>query len=298
MYKQTNTRILVSDFDYEQPETLDEAYSLLSEHGKEAQLIAGGTDVLVQMKIEKISPSVLVSLARIEELKGISGSKDLNIGATTTIKELSRNEVVGQSFEALKEGCNSFSTVPVMTMGTVGGNLCNASPAADTVPSLISFGAQVKLLSSSGERIIDLEEFLVGPGQSALVEGEVLHSVLLPAPAANTGSAFIKVARVVADISQVSVAVKIVRDGDKVADCRIALGSVGPTTVRALAAEQFLIGKKLDSATLQEAVRIVEGEITPITDVRTTEEYRRQVAGGITAEALNKSWERAQGGAI
>jgi CO/xanthine dehydrogenase FAD-binding subunit len=185
-----------------------------------------------------------------------------------------------------------------MTMGTVGGNICNASPAADTVPSLIAFGAQVKLVSSSGERVIDLEDFLVGPGQSALAEGEVLHSVLLPAVADQTGSAFIKVGRVVADISQVSVAVKIVRDGDKVADCRIALGSVGPTTVRARGAEQHLIGKTLDLATLEEAVRILEKEIKPITDVRTTEDYRRQVAGGITAEALKKSWERTQGGAI
>ncbi len=298
MYKQTNTRILVSEFDYEQPDSLKNVYSLLAEHGNEAKLIAGGTDVLVQMKIERLSPSVLVSLAGISELKGITGSKELTIGATTTIKQLARNEVVGSNFEALKEACKAFSTVSVMTMGTVGGNVCNASPAADTVPSLIAFGAQVKLVSSSGERVIDLENFLVGPGKSALAEGEVLHSVLLPTVADQTGSAFIKVGRVVADISQVSVAVKIVRDGDKISDCRIALGSVGPTTVRALAAEQHLIGKKLDSATIEEAARIVEEEIKPITDVRTTEDYRRQVAGGNTAEALKKSWERAMGGAI
>ncbi len=297
MYKQTNTRILVPEFAYERPETLDAVFSLLLEHGNEASLIAGGTDVLVQMKIEKIAPSVLVSLAGISELKGISGEKDLVVGAMTTIKELSRNQIVGSSFEALREACNAFSTVPVMAMGTVGGNLCNASPAADTAPALIAFSAQVKLVSTDGERVIDLQDFLVGPGQTALAVGEVLHSVLLSAPVAQTGSAFVKVGRVVADISQVSVAAKIVRDGDKVADCRIVLGSVGPTTMRAFTAEEYLIGKKFDSVVLEEAARLVKEEVRPITDVRTTEGYRRQVAGGITIEALNKSWERTQGGA-
>jgi carbon-monoxide dehydrogenase medium subunit len=241
---------------------------------------------------------VLVSLADVSELEGINGSDDLDVGANTTILDLSRNEIVGCRFEALKEACNAFSTVPVMAMGTVGGNLCNASPAGDSAPALIAFGAQVKLVSSRGERVLDLEAFQVGPGKTALEEGEIMHSVKLPATASNTGSAFIKVSRVVADISQVSIAVKIVRDGDKVADCRIALGSVAPTTLRARAAEERLIGKKLDLATLEEVARTVADEVRPITDVRATKEYRRTVSGVIAADALKIAWERAGGGAI
>ncbi len=299
MYKQTNTRILVPEFDYEQPASLEAVYSLLEKYGQEARLIAGGTDLLVQMKMEQLSPSVVVSLAGIAELEGVSSKNDgLEIGATTTVMDLSRSEGVSGSYEGLKEACNAFSTVPVMVMGTVGGNICNASPASDLSPALIAFDAKVKLVSAKGERVVDLEAFQTGPGKTALEKGEVVHSVQVPAVEASTGSAFIKVSRVVADISQVSVAVKITHDGENVTDCRIALGAVGPTIVRAKTAEQALIGKKLDAAMLEKVAEAVKGDISPITDVRTTKEYRSQVAGGIAVEALKTAWERARGGAI
>lgn len=298
MYNQTNTRILVPEFDFEQPVTLDAVFSLLEKHGKDARLIAGGTDLLVQMKIEKIAPSVLISLAAIEELGRIDDSNGLVVGANTSIRDLSRNEAVRGRYEALQEACNAFSTVPVMTMGTLGGNICNASPAGDSMPALIAFGAQVKLVSNRGERVLDLEAFITGPGKTVLKNGELLHSVQLPASVPHTGSAFAKVSRVVADISQVSVAIKIVRDGDKVADCRIVLGSVAPTALRARAAERRLIGKKLDLPAIEDAACIVEDEVRPISDVRATKEYRRKISGVITADALKTAWVRAGGGAI
>lgn len=298
MFNATNTRILTQEFDYERPTSLEEVFAHLKQHGSEAGLIAGGTDILVQMKLERKTPSVLVSLAKVPELEGISAGDGLTIGANTSIRTLANDEVANADYRALTEACHAFSTVPIMIMGTLGGNLCNASPASDSAPALIAFEASVNLASDEGERNLPLEEFFTGPGKTVLREGEILKSVQIPATAENTGSAFLKVARVVADISQVCTAVKLVRDGDRITDCRIALGSVAPTTMRAKQAEEMLANQTPTAELLDKVAEMVSEEVTPITDPRATKEYRKHISGVIVRDALKTAWQRAGGGSI
>ena len=297
MYTATNTHIVVSEFDYERPQTLPDAFALLAKHGNQSRLIAGGTDLLVQMKMERLSPRCVISLAGVSELDGIASGDGLTIGATTSIRAISTFEPVRQRYAALFEACQAFSTVPIMIMGTIGGNLCNASPAADTAPALLAFDAHVNLISSNTSRVLPLQEFFTGSGSTALRQGEILHSVRLAQPAKATGSAFVKESRVVADIAQACVAVKLVRDGEQIAECRIALGSVAPVPLRVPRAEESLCGATLDREAVEAAARIVEEDINPITDVRATETYRRRVSRVIVRDALETAWQRAgQGG--
>ncbi len=295
MYSATNTRIIVPEFDYHRPETLTEVFSLLAKHEDQARIMAGGTDLIVKMKMGRVNSERLISLAGVSELNGISSGSELTIGSMTCIQAVSRSAPVQNNYPALFEACEAFSTVPIMIMGTIGGNLCNASPAADTVPALLAFDASVDLVNASGCRTIPLHEFFTGPGQTALKKNELLQLVRLPEPTVGTGSAFIKVSRVVADISQVCAAVMLVRAGEQVTNCRIALGAVAPTPVRIHRAEESLIGRNGDSSAFDNAARIVAEEIKPITDVRASEDYRRQVAVVIVRDALVAAWQRAEG---
>lgn len=297
MFINTNTRLVSPEFDYLQPKTLAEAFSMLDEHGTSAKLLAGGTDLLVQMKMERQQPSHVISLSRVKELDGIKSGNGLTIGAMTSIRSVSRSEPVKADYAALQEACNAYSTVSVMLMGTLGGNICNASPAADTAPALMVFDASAVLKSAKGARKVLLREFFTGPGKTVMQPGEILTAIELPKPVRGTGSAFMKISRVVADISQVCVAVVLVRDGDKITDCRIALGSVGPTPVRMKHAVSALIGQRGTAEAFAAAADIVSKDITPITDVRATEKYRRHVARIIVRDALQKAWLRAAEGA-
>lgn len=296
----TNTHIIVQEFEYLEPTSVSEAIALLEMHGDNARIMAGGTDLLVQMKMERRNPAFVISLAKIPNLGGITTVAGLHIGATATIRSVYKSPVVQEKYTALAEACNWFSTVQIMYMGTVGGNICNASPAADTAPPLICFEAQVTLASQSGERTLSLEDFFLGPGKTLLRANELLTMIHLPALQDHTGSAFLKVSRVVADISKTCVAVKIVRDpnGDLVRDCRIALGSVAPVPFRARAAEAALIGHPFGEELAERAAQIASKEITPITDVRSTQEYRREVSEVIVRDALTKAWSRARGDEI
>jgi len=293
MYTATNTRIIVAEFDYRRPQTLADVHALLAEHDGTARLVAGGTDLIVQMKMERVSPTFLISLAEVSDLEGITSGDGCSIGSMTSIETVSQSGPVCTKYTALAEACQAFSTVPIMIMGTIGGNLCNASPAADTAPALLVFDASLDLVTSDGGRQVPLHEFFTGPGKTLLGTGEVLKSVRLPEPGPGTGSAFLKVSRVVADISQACAAVMLVRDGKKITDCRIALGSVAPTPVRAAGAEKHLIGRNGDPDAFEKTAQIAAREISPITDVRATKDYRRHVAAIIVRDALTTAWQRA-----
>lgn len=297
MYMNTNTRIIAPEFDFEQPKSLDEALALLETHGKDARLLAGGTDLLVQMKMERLAPSCVISLAKVDELNGITSGDGLSIGALTSIRDVAKSDAVGADYVALREACNAYSTVSIMLMATLGGNLCNASPAADTAPALMVHDASVVLTSAKGNRKVLVRDFFTGPGMSVLEQGEILTAIELPKPAGGFGSAFLKVSRVVADISQVCVGVSLVRDGDMITDCRIALGSVAPTPVAMKGAVNALIGQAGTPEAFAKAGDIVARDIKPITDARASESYRRQAARIIVRDALQTAWQRAAQGA-
>lgn len=289
----TNTHILFQEFEYLEPASTGEAVSLLARYGNQARFIAGGTDLLVQLKMERRQPDYLIALNRIPDLKGITDDGGVTVGAMTPIRGLFKSPTVRTSYIALTEACNWFSTVQIMVMGTIGGNLCNASPAADTAPCLLAFDAKIDLISNPGTRSLSVDEFFIGPGKSAMRDGELLTHIQLPRVAPFTGSAFIKVSRVMADISKVCTAVKVVRAGKAVQEARIALGSVAATPMRARRAEDSLKNQPFSSELATRAGQIASEEIKPIDDVRSTREYRRQVAGVIVRDALIRAWERA-----
>lgn len=294
----TNTHILFPEFDYHAPTTIYEVTALLAQYGDAARVMAGGTDLLVQMKMERRQPSQIISLARVNALRGISQNGALSIGATTSIRNLYQRFANVQrstfNLQALAEACNWFSTVQIMHMATLGGNLCNASPAADSAPPLLAFDAHVTLKSKALERVLPLEHFFIAPGKTAAQPDELLTQVSIPALLPNTGSAFIKIARVTADISQVCAAVRLTRDGNTIHDARIALGSVAPTPVRVTGAERDLIGQNFSEALAEKIGKQAAQEIKPISDVRATRAYRQHVAAVILRDALLRAWERTQ----
>lgn len=308
----TNTHILYPEFEYHAPTTVYEATELLAEYGDAARIIAGGTDLIVQMKMERRQPAHLISLAGINALHIISQNGDLSIGAATSIRTIYQSlapslqspvsnplalgttlHAPPSTLSALREACNWFSTVQIMYMGTIGGNICNGSPAADSAPCLLVYDASVTLKSKTGERTVPLTDFFLAPGKTVMRPDELLTFIHMPVPAPNTGGAFIKISRVAADISQVCAAVKIVREGNTVRDARIALGSVAPIPFRAVQAKAALVGETFTPELAEYVGRVASQEIKPIDDVRATREYRQNVAAVIVRDALLKAWERS-----
>ena len=307
MNEMTNSHILVHEFEYMEPASLEEAIRLLNEYGDRAQVLAGGTYLLTQMKMERLAPEYVINIGKLPGLDGIAWQDSareytgLRIGALTTIRALRNAPQVQAGYTALADACAAFGSTQIQMMGTIGGNLCNGSPASDTVPALVAFDAQLVLVGPAGERLVPVAEFLVGPGKTALQSGELLVTVQLPplpspprgGAGGEVGSAFIKIARVAADLAKASVAAVLVREGDRIVHCRLAFGSVGPTVLRTPKAEAVLIGQPFSSALALEAGQVAVEEVSPIDDVRSTAWYRREVVKALTHDVLYKAWERA-----
>jgi xanthine dehydrogenase iron-sulfur cluster and FAD-binding subunit A len=301
MTQPTNTHILVNEFTYHEPATLAEASELLLRY--DAQLIAGGTDVLVHMKMERGGAAAagghVVSLRRIPSLAGIQATDThLSIGAMTTIAEIAADPIVRRHFTALAEACDAFSTRQVESMGTLGGNIGNASPAADTAPALLAFGAGLLIYGPSGARRLPIDRFFVGPGRCALQPGEIITGIVLPRCTNDGASAFLKMGRVAADIAKASAAINVWRNGKYLSEATLAFGSVAPTPVRALAAEAFLAdkalaGKPFTPQLAAEAAELAAQEISPIDDVRSEAWYRREIVRVMAHDALLRAWQRA-----
>lgn len=291
-----NTRILTQEFTCFEPRSIAEALRLLKIHGPDARVIAGGTDLLVQMKMGKVHPRHLITLAGIPELHCLEEERGLRIGALTTFREIERSRVVREKYTALFEAAQSVSSIQIRNMGTFGGNICHASPAADSAPPLIAMGAKVKLAGEEGERIASLEEFFTGPGRTLLSPQELMVEIQVPEPVKQAGSAFLKMTRVAADLAKVSAAVVVERKGEVCHDCRIVLGAVAPTPLRSRKAEEVLRGKRFGEDLSKRAGEQAAEEIQPITDLRSTAWYRKEVSKILVRDALNLAWTRASKG--
>ena len=290
----TNTHILVQDFEYIVPASVGEAVEILARHRDHARILAGGTDLLVQMKMEREKPGMLVDIRRIPGLDEIRQDKDgLRVGALVTHWQLERSTLLWESYTALAEAATHIGGVQIRAMGTVGGNLGNASPAADTVPPFLAMDASVRLEGPDGDRVVPMSEFFVGPGQSVREPDEIIIEVLVPAPDSETGSGFTRLTRVASDLAKVNVAALIERDGEKVGRARIALGSVYKTPLRALEAEQSLVGQPFSEELAEQAGEIASGEILPITDLRSTKDYRLLTSKVLARDALMLAWSRS-----
>jgi carbon-monoxide dehydrogenase medium subunit len=288
-----NTHIIPVQFEYFEPETLEDAIELLSKYGREAKVLAGGTDLLVKMKQRVIEPKYIINIKRIRELAFIERREDyVAIGAATKLRTLEKSELIRTKFPALYEAIKSMAGIQVRNMATIGGNLCNASPAADTAPPLLVLDAKLKLLSKEGVRVISIGDFFIGPGRTILKPNELLTEILIPYSDEGVASAFIKIARTAMDLAKVNVAASLKTENEVITDVKIALGSVAPTPIRAFEAEKSLIGKEYNEENVRIAAEIASKEIKPITDIRSTAEYRREVTKVIVRDVLMKAYER------
>jgi CO/xanthine dehydrogenase FAD-binding subunit len=244
------------------------------------------------------SPAYLVSLHRLKELKGIERLEDggLRIGALTTVSEIERSSEIREHWEALGDGADSLGSPLVRNRGTLGGNIANARPAADTAIPTIALGGRIHLRSPSGERIIAAEEFPKGPGLSVIQKDEILTHVEYPSPAPHSGSAYYKLAnRKALEISMVGVAVWLALDkpGGKITDSRVALGAVGPTPILAASAAKVLSGKVPDNNLISRAARAAADDSRPIDDHRGSAWYRLQMVELLTERMIRLSLKRA-----
>jgi len=292
----SNTHIIPCKFDYYEPKSLNEAIEILSKYGSDAKILAGGTDLLILIKMGVLKPRCIVNIKKISDLYGIREQGDqLIIGALTKLRTLEKSKIIKENFTALYEAVKSMASVQIRNMATIGGNLCNASPAADTAPPLMVFNASLKIVGLNGEKIIPITSFFKGPKRTILKHDEILTEIILSCPGNRTGSAFIKIARTAMDLAKVNVAVKLVIGEDNVIeDVAVALGSVAPTPIRAFSVEKYLRGKIFSEEIALEASKLVVKDISPITDARSTVEYRRHISKVITYEALVKAFKRAK----
>lgn len=279
-------------FEHLEAKTVGEACSLLFEHGKNAKLIAGGTDLLVSMKKGEISPKYVINIKGIPGLQYIRPDGEyLKIGALTTLSDIEISPLVRERFPVLASACHQMGTPQIRNLGTIGGNLSNASPSADTAPSLIGLGAKVRVDGLNGERIIPLGEFFVGPGESILQESEILTEILVPNPSGHNRAVYLKLpARTAIDIANVGVSVIISIDpkNNNVDDIKIVLGAVAPTPMRASGAEKMAKGKLMGEQLIQKVAQAAAEEAEPISDIRGSASYRKQMVKVLTERALRQ----------
>ena len=282
---------------YVVPRSLAEAAELL--RGGEATILAGGTDLMPQTRSGRAGfRPLLMNIRRIPELRGI-GERDgtIRVGALTTITELMDSTLVRERLNVLWQACDHFASDQIRNAATLGGNLCNASPAGDTLVPLLVLDARVVLASQPNGslewRSLPLAGFFKGPGKTALAPEEILVAVDIPAPRAGFHGEFHKFGtRPALDISAISIGMGAVRDGAKLRGVRIALGAVAPTPIRALQAEAALEGRVPDDAAVEEAQRAADAEVQPIDDVRASGWYRRELVRNILRRVISRVSER------
>lgn len=281
---------------YHVPVTIEEAVTLLaSGNGSRVKPIAGGTDLMIQLREHVLSAETLVDISQIEELKHIRVDGDmLRIGAAVTYAQLKASPEVQRYAYLLAEASRVVGAIQIQNMGTIGGNIANASPAGDTLPCLYVLGAQLTLRSSQGERTVPIKDFIVGVRRTDLQPGEIITEISFKGLPPNAGSSFVKLGlRQSQAISVVdTAAILTVADG-KIADVRIACGSVAPTIVFCPSAEGLLKGQSYSDERFEEAANAARQDISPIDDIRGSAAYRRYVTKTLVKEALETAWQRA-----
>jgi CO/xanthine dehydrogenase FAD-binding subunit len=278
-------------FEYLEPTTVADAARLLAEYGHRARLLAGGTDLLIQMEGGRHQPEAVIYTGRIPELRRITGdaAQGLRIGAMATLREVENHPVVMERYPALARGAKEVGSVQIRNLATLAGNLCNASPSADTSTSLLCLDAAVRIAGTGGERTVPVGEFWKGPGRTDLKPDEMVTGVLLPTPAAGTRSFYYKLAvRKAMDLAMVGVAVSLVRQNGSAKDVRIALGAVAPVVIRATDAERLVASGPVEPSRLEEAARLAMEAAKPISDQRASAEYRREMVRALTHRGLKQ----------
>ncbi|MEJ2718743.1 MAG: xanthine dehydrogenase family protein subunit M [Deltaproteobacteria bacterium] len=287
-------------FEYLKPTSLQDALELLDRHGDKARLIAGGTDLMVLWKKRIVSPDYLISLRNISELNFIEYRGELKIGSATTHRALELAPEIRDHFPVITDAVTNLGSVQVRNSATIGGNICNAAPSADTAPPLLVLDAEVHMASATSKRSVPIAKFFGGPSRTVLESGEIVTHFVVPQPLPSTGMAYWKHTRRRAmDLPILGVAVLLTFDDDlrTCRKARIALGVAAPTPMRAEKAESFLEGKTIDEAVLHEAGGIAAEEARPRTTIRGSEWYRREMIKVLISRTGLICRDRAKGAA-
>jgi carbon-monoxide dehydrogenase medium subunit len=287
-------------FEYFEPTTLTETVALLGQYNGRASVLAGGTDLLVEIKEKIRRPDYVVNIKKLPGLNQLTYDElaGLKIGALVTTRAVETSPLVRTNYPALAQAASELGSIQVRNRATVAGNICRASPSADTPPPLIAAGASVRLFGPAGERVILLEDFFTGPGQTVRARDELLVEIIVPPPPPHTGRLYLKHGRRKAmELATVGVAVSLTLDQDRCQEARIVLGAVAPTPIRARQAEATLTGVVIDGRLIERAAEIAMNESRPISDVRSSAGYRREMVKVLTSRALSRALELAKEGA-
>ncbi len=289
----------LNDFEYFAPSTTSEVLDLVSRLGNKAKILAGGTDLFILMKDKVLKPEQLIDINNVEDFKGITyeNGKGAVIGAATKIAEIEDSDLIKEKYYALHQAASELGSFQVRSMATIGGNSCNASPAAETPTPLVAFGAKVVLSSKSGERELPLEDFILGNRETELKEGEILSKFILPEPDDKAASRYSFIGlRDAMEIDAVNMAVYMVLDNNKktVKDLKFVMGSVFPRPLISAKVPEILKGQDFNEELAEKAAQSAASEAKPITDIRATEEYRREVIVVLARRLLKEAFEAAK----
>ena len=281
-------------FDYLEPRTIEEASSLLVQHQDRVKMIAGGTDLMNQVRLKRIKPQYVMDISYIPGLDRIQYDAEgrLSIGALATIRSVEMSAEIRERHPVVSQAAGLLGSMAIRNMGTIGGNLCNASPSAEMAPSLIGLGASVKVGGSDGGRTVALEEFFTGPGETVLQTGELMVEIQVPPMPSQTEGVYLKhTTRGTANPAIVGVAAIVAMEGKQCTEAKLVLGAVAPTPIRAKKAEEILTGEEMDDVLIEKAAQAASDESRPISDVRASAEYRKDMVKVFTGYALRKCHE-------
>ncbi len=287
----------MSDIQYHAPKSIKEAVKLMAASKGKGRILAGGTDLLVQMKSGAAAPGIIIDVKKIPEMIGIVEKKGaFTIGAATPAAVMGEHKKLRKAWPGVVEAVNLIGSTQVQGRASAGGNLCNASPAADSVPALVAAGCTVTVAGPKGKREVPVEKFTAGPGKTTLKPGEIVVSLKLPARPKNASDAYLRlIPRTEMDIAVVGVGVSLTMKGDTVTDARVGLGAVAPTVLLVDKAAKALVGSKLDDAALDAAAAACSAACKPIDDKRGTIKYRTKIAGVLLKRAALIARDRVNG---
>jgi carbon-monoxide dehydrogenase medium subunit len=287
------------DFEYYRPQTIDDALSIYKKAGAAAKLLAGGTELVNEMRLGKTQPAHVIDLKHIHEMDFMElGADGLRIGALYRVRDAEISQRLRQSpYSALSHAAGTLGSPQVRNKATIVGNVCRCSPSADLIPPLIALNASARIKTDETERMVAVEDMLLGPGKTILQSGDIVTELFIPAMRAHAGCSYYKLSpRKSLDLAVVGVAAMI-RTNPQMSKCleaRIVLGAVAPTAVRAKKAESILIGATLSPAVIEEAAQAASDESKPIDDVRASAWYRKKMVAVATKRAIHVALEQAK----
>ncbi|MCB8944391.1 MAG: xanthine dehydrogenase family protein subunit M [Ardenticatenaceae bacterium] len=286
--------MIPGEFNYHSPTTLQEAVALLAQHGDGAKLLAGGQSLIPAMRFRLAMPETLIDLNNITDLGYIREENGhLAIGAMTRESALEESAVVQSKYALLADAADVIADPVVRNMATVGGNIAHADPANDHPAVLLAYGAEVVAQGPNGRRTIPIDDFFVDLFEQSLADNEILTEIRIPAPAANSGGAYVKMERKVGDYAISAAAVQLTMNGSTCTAARVALTNVSPVPMRSKGAEQALIGQTLTDEVIEAAGQAAAAECDPSADLRGSVEYKRDITRVLTKRAIRKAMERA-----